>query len=212
MPDVPEPGFSAAVTVPSTDAGHDGPPRCGGQLRQPSEAHDGDTCTQAAGWGTDHPGVGRCKLHGGSTPSHIASAERVKAEQALLRAQQTFGLPVDVEPGEALLDRVRRLAGVVAWLEAQIGALPVEQLTVEGRAHPLVGMYLDFSKQIAQVAKAALDAGIAERRVRLEEAQGQLLVGFVERLLRRLGHDPMDPAVRDAVREELMAIEGGQAA
>ena len=28
-----------------------------------------DDCAQAAGWGTDHVGVGACKLHGGATPS-----------------------------------------------------------------------------------------------------------------------------------------------
>lgn len=27
-------------------------------------------CRKQAGWGTDHLGFGRCKLHGGSTPSH----------------------------------------------------------------------------------------------------------------------------------------------
>jgi len=29
---------------------------------------DGEPCKRPAGWGTDHPGVGRCKLHGGATP------------------------------------------------------------------------------------------------------------------------------------------------
>ncbi|PSP80178.1 hypothetical protein BRC81_03020 [Halobacteriales archaeon QS_1_68_20] len=28
-----------------------------------------DDCGQAAGWGTDHTGVGACKLHGGRTPT-----------------------------------------------------------------------------------------------------------------------------------------------
>src|SRR3990172_7648888 len=28
-------------------------------------------CTRPAGWGTDHPGVGRCKLHGGSSPKYM---------------------------------------------------------------------------------------------------------------------------------------------
>lgn len=29
---------------------------------------DGNPCTRPAGWGTYHPGIGKCKLHGGSTP------------------------------------------------------------------------------------------------------------------------------------------------
>jgi len=40
---------------------------CGGKTRS------GTPCQQPAGWGTDHPGEGRCKLHGGCTlrgPEH----------------------------------------------------------------------------------------------------------------------------------------------
>lgn len=35
---------------------------CGAKTRQ------GGGCKQKAGWGTDHVGIGRCKLHGGATP------------------------------------------------------------------------------------------------------------------------------------------------
>jgi hypothetical protein len=34
---------------------------CGGKTRA------GTPCKRPAGWGTDHPGSGRCKLHGGAT-------------------------------------------------------------------------------------------------------------------------------------------------
>lgn len=38
--------------------------KCGARKR----SNPYERCTQAAGWGTDHPGVGRCKLHGGASP------------------------------------------------------------------------------------------------------------------------------------------------
>ncbi len=38
---------------------HDDYPRCGAKNRA------GMPCQQKAGWGTDHVGYGRCKLHGG---------------------------------------------------------------------------------------------------------------------------------------------------
>lgn len=41
---------------------HDGGPTCAATVRS------GSRCGQRAGWGTDHPGQGRCKLHGGATP------------------------------------------------------------------------------------------------------------------------------------------------
>jgi hypothetical protein len=37
---------------------------CGARKRQPS--FPGETCKRPAGWGTWHPAVGRCKLHGGA--------------------------------------------------------------------------------------------------------------------------------------------------
>lgn len=36
--------------------------KCGAKTRS------GGFCKQRAGWGTDHPGLGRCKLHGGKSP------------------------------------------------------------------------------------------------------------------------------------------------
>lgn len=35
---------------------------CGAKKKQPPHG----PCTKTAGWGTDHPGLGKCKLHGGS--------------------------------------------------------------------------------------------------------------------------------------------------
>jgi hypothetical protein len=51
-------------------------PRCG------RPRADGHPCRQRAGWGADTPGVGPCRLHGGSTVRRRAEAERL-AEQAL---------------------------------------------------------------------------------------------------------------------------------
>lgn len=208
MSDVPGPAFSAAVTPGPRADGHDGA-LCGATLKQDREDGRG-TCTQVAGWGTEHVGFGTCKLHGGTTPSHVAAAERQRVEQALTEAKRTYGLPLDVEPGDALLGLVRTAAGIVAWLGLQVGQLPNDGVTADGKPHALVGLYLDERKHLAQVAKDTLAAGVAERRVRLEEAQGRLLVGFVERLIRRLGRDPMDPEVRELVREELAAIESAE--
>lgn len=208
MPDVPQAGFSDAVTPGPRADGHDGA-LCGATLKQDRE--DGrETCTQVAGWGTSHVGFGTCKLHGGTTPNHIAAAERQRVGQALVDAQRTYGFPLEVEPGDALLGLVRTAAGIVAWLGLQVAQLDNDGVTADGRTHPLVGLYLDERKHLAQVSRDTLAAGVAERRVRLEEAQGRLLVGFVERLIRQLGHDPMDPGVRELVREELAAIETGE--
>lgn len=51
---------------------------CGARKRQP--AHPGERCRRPAGWGTEHPGWGRCKLHGGSTPYRHGRYSRVVRE------------------------------------------------------------------------------------------------------------------------------------
>lgn len=39
--------------------------------KEPPGEHAGDGyCGQTAGWGTDHPGTGRCKFHNGRPPTH----------------------------------------------------------------------------------------------------------------------------------------------
>lgn len=158
---------------------------------------NGDRCKQAAGWGTDHPGTGRCKLHGGSTPAHTTAA---RYEQALA-AVATYGLPRDIDPAAALLEEVHRTAGHVAWLASKIRELDDDDLTwgitqeTEKNAAMFVGtdrksqakpsvwleLYHRERRHLVRVTKAALDAGISERLVRLAERQGTMLADVIRR-------------------------------
>jgi hypothetical protein len=79
------------VTTQKAERGARNGPKCGGKLHK----REG-TCTQAAGWRTDHPGIGRCLLHGGATPQSRQAAATQSAE---LRARAELArLGVDVEP------------------------------------------------------------------------------------------------------------------
>lgn len=51
---------------------------CGANLKNGS-GH----CTQPAGWGTDHVGEGRCKLHGGKTPRGADSPHFVHGARSI---------------------------------------------------------------------------------------------------------------------------------
>lgn len=229
-----------AAMEPTVTAGGRGSPYCGAKLRQARE--DGrETCTLARGFKTSHPGFGNCHLHGGATPAGVAAAERERTEQLLADARLVYGLPLDIEPADALLGLVRTAAGAVAWLGRQVAQLPAEKVTtVNGKTHPLVEQYLEERKHLASVAKTALDAGIAEREIRLQEAQGRLFVRLVEGALRQLdalamtrliehlpGHeqepmrhrmegvrllDPLDEEVRAVVSAQLRELGPGEAA
>ena len=54
-------------------------PMCGARLRG---SRKGGECRRPAGWGTDHVGYGRCRLHGGTSPSL-----RLKAYRDMARAR-----------------------------------------------------------------------------------------------------------------------------
>jgi hypothetical protein len=90
---------------------------CGAKKRQGE-----GTCTRPAGWGTDHPGVGRCKLHGGSTPSQKRKAE----VEIIRRAAASLGIVPDehVDPVEQMLELVSEAARNCEFYRQLVSQLP----------------------------------------------------------------------------------------
>ncbi|GHE47419.1 hypothetical protein GCM10017673_56600 [Streptosporangium violaceochromogenes] len=191
-------------------------PYCHGKKR----GEDGGWCHRPEGWGTDHAGTGRCKLHGGATQTHKAAA---KAEAAR-RAVATYGLPREVDPAVALLEEVHRTAGHVTWLAEVVGDLGQDDLVwsvaeevdriggiaagseTTHKAAPSVwlDLYQRERKHLTDVCKTAIAAGIAERQVRLAEQQGAIVVDVIRRILDRLSLTAEQAAlVPQVVPEEL---------
>jgi hypothetical protein len=126
---------------------------------------NGKLCRKFAGEGTDHLGWGRCKYHLGNTPAHKKHAI---AQEAKRRAV-AFGEPVDIDAGTALIAVLQLSAGHLAWLRY---SLSFEDDKTSHNAQVLLRMYDDERDRVARIAKAALDAGVAERQVRLAERVG----------------------------------------
>lgn len=161
-------------------------PKCGGTKKQDNP--DGtETCKRPAGWGTDHPGFGRCKLHGGSSPN----GKKFAAKQSLAESIGTFGLPIEIDAREALTQEVWRTAGHVAWLGHIVKTIEENDL-VWGMTKQVVGgkdhgktfaaapnmwlnLYREERKHLTLVTAAAIKAGIDERRVELEEQRASAI-------------------------------------
>src|SRR5215210_1954068 len=126
-------------------------PLCGARKR------NGAACRAFAGQGTDHLGTGRCKNHGGSTPSHRVNAVKVEAQ----RRSAAFGERIEVEPTEALLGVLHLSAGHLAWVREELATL-AEKTSFE--AQVLMRLWDDERDRVARIAKAALDAGVQERQ------------------------------------------------
>lgn len=206
------------MSEPTSDSG-----KCGGRTRS------GGQCKNAAGFKTSHPGRGRCALHGGNTPTHIAADNKQQAAAAL----KTFGLPIEIDPRDALLEEVHRTAGAVAWLHRQVqdllpddviwgkteqvardaGEFPGTDTTYSATAHAWVQLWQKERTHLVAVAKAAISAGIEERRVKLAEQQGALLSDVIRRILADLGLTPEQQKIApEIVVRHLRLVAGGLAA
>lgn len=161
-------------------------------------------CKKNAGDGTTHPGIGRCKHHGGSTINHVESAQK----EMLRKAVATYGLPVTITPEEALLGELERTYGAVLWLQERIGQMDPEALvwgrhqakqlgyrqlsddaeelraaigtdlyevTLQAGTSAWMQLYLKEREHLTKIAATAIKAGLEERKVNLAERQGSQL-------------------------------------
>ena len=134
-------------------------PKCGGKLHR----RDG-TCTQPAGWGTDHPGHGRCKLHGGSAPSGRTAA---LTEQALAALEA-----LDIEPMANPLEVLSQLAAEARALErllrshvAALTSLTYETVSGAEQLRPLVSLWERWADRAAQFCAVMVKLNVDDRIV-----------------------------------------------
>jgi hypothetical protein len=200
--------------------------KCGAKLRG---KHAGKTCANSP-----TEGATRCWRHGGSSPQAKAAAARRVAEQeareTMAKAVRTLGLPIDVDPGKALLDEIHWTAGHVAWLRGKVQELqdseltwgrtqtdngigpqgPVDTVTEKAAPNTWYQLYMAEREHLAKVCSLALKAGIEERKVKLAESQGLLVADVIRRILGALGLTPeQQQLVPDIVPRELRALAGG---
>lgn len=155
---------------------------CGATTRQPGRG----PCRNAKGFKTSHRGAGNCYLHGGRSPSGRRHAEREAAAAALRK----LGVPIEVEPQQALLGQVWEAMGNVAFLRAKVQALTaIHGIDHLGDARPnvLVAMYNEERDRLAKICKLAIDAGIAERAIAIAEQQAEAIVAVITGVLDALG-------------------------
>ncbi|MEW6223180.1 MAG: hypothetical protein AB1627_00985 [Chloroflexota bacterium] len=129
-------------------------------------------CRQPKGFGTSHPGTGRCKFHGGSSPNGRRHARREAAELALLALGVPHG---DGDPFALLRDVVRHAHGQVL----AVGRLLVEVVDDirEGKT-PRIALAEAIAladrtlRTGGLVGKETVDSDVAERDMKLSEEIG----------------------------------------
>lgn len=120
-----------------------------------------------------------CRMHGGNGKEAL---ERGQQRQALTRIQELVMFNADDdEPVEVgLLREVRWSSQVAQALGEAVAALQTDDLTQSGREsrrlNVLIEAWTNERKLHAQLAKMALDAGIAQRQIELAEQQAAQVV------------------------------------
>lgn len=170
----------------------------------------GGKCTLAAGWGTNHPGIGKCKIHGGTSPTHIKSA-------ATEEHRRLFGTPREINPIDALLECIRIRAGEVQWLGDRMAELDKKDWVEDTAFGKQFHLYARERKaaigDLAKYSQMAISLGIAERAVKLAETYAELLAQYTQNLLNDLWPflneegRAMAPTI---VRQHLIALDQGK--
>jgi hypothetical protein len=191
------------MTGPRNGDRHD-PPKCGARRRQAE-----GSCGQAAGWGTSTPGIGPCKLHGGSTRSHRVRAETTRAHRTLAELTEPVEGPLTDPLGELLM----LAAEVVRWKALIAGKLgSLEDLTV-GEAAVIRGEVILWERALdrcahvlAAIAKLNIEERLATVQVRLAERQGEQAALVVFWALEEFGINLSERGAREVVARQMRRL------
>lgn len=183
--------------------------------------HSGNQCANTAVAG----GL-VCHKHGGSAPQVRAKAAARIAEHQARYAAEKLAVPIDTTPEQALIDEVKRAAGMVAFYQARIEEIDADDRdslvwgktkedmsgefpgpTYEAVPNVWLQLWNQERDRLTRVATAAIKAGIEERRVKLAEQEGALVAAVIRRILDQLGLTPEQVAlVPVIVPKELRAL------
>lgn len=152
-----------------------------------AKKHQGEgTCHKEAGWGTDHVGIGPCKLHAGCTPNVSKSARMKLAE--IEAAKELARL--DVVPVDNPLTELSKLAGqVIAWRDAiaeLVNDLTDIRYESAGGGEQLraeVALFERAMDRCIAVLTAIARLNIDERLLKISERQADAVIAAIETAL-----------------------------
>lgn len=169
----------------------------------------GGDCTLAPGWGTSHPGQGKCKFHGGSTPTHVKAAAKSEYRKLL-------GEPIEIHPLDAILACIKIRYGEVVWLTDRMHALEekhwIEETMVGKQFHLYARERQAAMSDLARFSGMAVSLGIAERAIKMAEIYGEQLYRFSKGVLDDLWPYLSLEGQANAqmiVRRHLILLDGG---
>lgn len=168
--------------------------QCGAKNRS-----NGKKCKLAAGWGTDHPGFGYCRRHMGNTPNGKKHAQKRQVDYLM----RTYGVPMAINPHEAIASLIDMTWGHVVWLADQLSR---RQNMGDPMTMYMLDLYDRERRLLAAVSRDAVAAGIMERHVAVAEEHTKLFATALRGILDELGVSD-DPKTIEVVRRHLTLVK-----
>lgn len=142
----------------------------------------GGICTRPAGWGTQHPGTGRCKLHGGNAGRPVTHGRYSLAHREKLaeKAAQFLG---DPEPGNLAGELALMRALLQEYLERYpTGVNPTERTLIN-----ILGMVDQIGRLVERIAKIESMTALTQAEVQLLQARfADIISRYIDDPQRRL--------------------------
>jgi hypothetical protein len=140
-----------------------------------------------------------CHKHGGKAPQIIAAARRRREEQTALQwaaqelAQHGYPDRTPLEHLEQVLEEDARAyalwAAACGLLIDEGGDLLGENRHGEQQIHPYVDERNKAATRWARTSKYALDAGVSQKRIEIEQQRAEVIVGAVKAALMLLARE-----------------------
>lgn len=177
-------------------------------------------CKQGAGAKTDHPGQGRCNLHGGANPVKHGRYSKVKntAIRELIDVFESDPEPLNILPelaaARALFqDFVDRHAAFAAALLAWHESFLDPQREAEPKPRQILDiadayrLLAEIKNIVATVEKIASENAISRPDyLRLQAQQGAIVERALERHLKGQAHDDVVAAIQNEIRDGWLGL------
>jgi len=165
---------------------------CGAKTRA------GAPCKQKAGWGTDHVGEGRCKLHGGGSKGRpiVHGRYSIKHKESLREKQRKF--MNDPEAGNLIPE----LALLRALLEEYLDRFGDDMRLNHQNVGHIQGMVTDIGRLVERIARIQNQTALTVAEIQLLNVRlSDLIVKYVE-------HDKLENFYREL--DEALGLPAGQ--
>lgn len=176
---------------------------CGGSLRSGL-----GICTKPPGFGTDHLGFGRCRYHGGTTPSGHKRAAVIEARQ---RAKE-FGNKTSnqIDPADALRQELTRTNNMLEWAREMCQILIDSSAAGRGKKTDIIDnpQFLGYRNimdqerdRLVRIARASMDTTLNARKQALAEALAAVVIDCFHSMTRQI--PDLTPVQLEAAQEVL---------